>query len=146
MKSVGFSTKARPQFDLFVNICFAVIQRRYEDDLDDKKKENNKLNNKMKAMSEELMKGNDIIKKLQGEIKNYHGKVWQLLVSFGCNGTLFITQAFYSPDISLVIYHYINILKFMWRKNLFKNYRFSRQTVCRIIQKRSTCTILYSLF
>jgi hypothetical protein len=29
----------------------------------------------MKAMSEELMKGNEIIKKLQSEIKNYHGKV-----------------------------------------------------------------------
>ena len=29
----------------------------------------------MKAMSGELMKGNVIIKKLQGEIKNYHGKV-----------------------------------------------------------------------
>ena len=26
-------------------------------------------------MSEELMKGNEIIKKLQSEIKNYHGKV-----------------------------------------------------------------------
>ena len=26
-------------------------------------------------MSEELMKGNEIIKKLQGEIKNYHAKV-----------------------------------------------------------------------
>ena len=37
----------------------------------------NKLSNKMKAMSEELMKGNEIIKKLQGEIKNYHGKVRQ---------------------------------------------------------------------
>ena len=29
----------------------------------------------MKAMSGELMKGNVIIKKLQGEIKNYHGMV-----------------------------------------------------------------------
>ena len=35
----------------------------------------NKLSNKMKTMSEEFMKGNEIIKKLQGEIKNYHGKV-----------------------------------------------------------------------
>lgn len=26
-------------------------------------------------MSDELMKGNEIIKKLQGEIKNYHTKV-----------------------------------------------------------------------
>ena len=29
----------------------------------------------MKAMSKKLMKGNEIIKKLQGEIKNYHGKI-----------------------------------------------------------------------
>lgn len=52
-----------------------IFQRRYEDDLESQKKEINKLTNKMKAMSEELMKGNEIIKKLQGEIKNYHGKV-----------------------------------------------------------------------
>ncbi|KAL4236190.1 Spindle assembly abnormal protein 6 [Mactra antiquata] len=50
-------------------------KRRYEDDIDSQKKEIHKLNNKMKAMSEELMKGNEIIKKLQGEIKNYHGKI-----------------------------------------------------------------------
>lgn len=50
-------------------------KRRYEDDIESQKKEINKLNNKMKAMSEELMKGNEIIKKLQGEIKNYHGKI-----------------------------------------------------------------------
>jgi hypothetical protein len=29
----------------------------------------------VKAMSEELKKGNEIIKKLQGEIKKYHSKV-----------------------------------------------------------------------
>lgn len=33
------------------------------------------MESKVKAMSEELMKGNEIIKKLQGEIKNYHAKV-----------------------------------------------------------------------
>jgi hypothetical protein len=38
-------------------------------------KEKQRLENKVKAMSEELMKGNEIIKKLQGEIKNYHAKV-----------------------------------------------------------------------
>ncbi|XP_045158062.2 spindle assembly abnormal protein 6 homolog [Mercenaria mercenaria] len=50
-------------------------KRRFEDDIESQKKEINKLTNKMKAMSEELMKGNEIIKKLQGEIKNYHGKI-----------------------------------------------------------------------
>jgi spindle assembly abnormal protein 6 len=29
----------------------------------------------IKSMSEELVKGNEIIKKLQGEIRNYHAKV-----------------------------------------------------------------------
>ena len=29
----------------------------------------------MKAMSEELIKGNEIVNILQGEIKNYHGKI-----------------------------------------------------------------------
>ena len=51
------------------------VQRRYEDDLEAQRRENTKLSGKMKAMSEELMKGNEIIKKLQAEIKNYHGKV-----------------------------------------------------------------------
>ncbi|KAH3730971.1 spindle assembly abnormal protein 6 homolog [Dreissena polymorpha] len=50
-------------------------KRRYEDDMENQKNQINKLNGKMKAMSEELMKGNEIIKKLQGEIKNYHGKI-----------------------------------------------------------------------
>ena len=36
-----------------------------------------KLEGKVKAMSEELKKGNEIIKKLQAEIKNYHSKVRQ---------------------------------------------------------------------
>ncbi|XP_052774832.1 spindle assembly abnormal protein 6 homolog [Mya arenaria] len=50
-------------------------KRRYEDDLDGQKREITRLSGKMKAMSEELMKGNEIIKKLQSEIKNYHGKI-----------------------------------------------------------------------
>lgn len=48
---------------------------RLEEELEYKQKENYKLENKVKAMSDELMKGNEIIKKLQGEIKNYHAKV-----------------------------------------------------------------------
>ncbi|KAK3091357.1 hypothetical protein FSP39_019232 [Pinctada imbricata] len=50
-------------------------KQKYESDLDQKYRENQRLENKVKAMSEELMKGNEIIKKLQGEIKNYHAKI-----------------------------------------------------------------------
>ena len=35
----------------------------------------------IKAMSEELVKGNEIIKKLQGEVKSYHAKVRAVLSS-----------------------------------------------------------------
>lgn len=52
-----------------------VLQRKYEEELDGRVREKQRLENKVKAMSEELMKGNEIIKKLQGEIKNYHAKV-----------------------------------------------------------------------
>ena len=41
-----------------------------------------KLEGKVKAMSEELKKGNEIIKKLQAEIKNYHSKVRQQFLFF----------------------------------------------------------------
>lgn len=51
------------------------LQRKFEEDLDSKFKDVHKLENKVRAMSEELRKGNEIIKKLQGEIKNYHAKV-----------------------------------------------------------------------
>lgn len=50
-------------------------KRKYEEELDGRVKEKQRLENKVKAMSEELMKGNEIIKKLQGEIKNYHAKI-----------------------------------------------------------------------
>ena len=43
--------------------------------MEQRQKDMHRLENKVKAMSEELMKGNEIIKKLQGEIKNYHAKV-----------------------------------------------------------------------
>lgn len=52
-----------------------MLKVRLEEELEYKQKENYKLENKVKAMSDELMKGNEIIKKLQGEIKNYHAKV-----------------------------------------------------------------------
>lgn len=54
---------------------FPLLKVRLEEELEYKQKENYKLENKVKAMSDELMKGNEIIKKLQGEIKNYHAKV-----------------------------------------------------------------------
>ncbi|XP_076081779.1 spindle assembly abnormal protein 6 homolog [Mytilus galloprovincialis] len=50
-------------------------KRKYEEELDGRVREKQRLENKVKAMSEELMKGNEIIKKLQGEIKNYHAKI-----------------------------------------------------------------------
>ncbi|XP_041357895.1 LOW QUALITY PROTEIN: spindle assembly abnormal protein 6 homolog [Gigantopelta aegis] len=50
-------------------------KNKYKEDLDRKNKDLARLESKVKAMSEELVKGNEIIKKLQGEIKNYHAKV-----------------------------------------------------------------------
>ncbi|OWF56330.1 spindle assembly abnormal protein 6 homolog [Mizuhopecten yessoensis] len=50
-------------------------KRKFEDEVDYKSKDIHKLEHKVRAMAEELMKGNEIIKKLQGEIKNYHAKI-----------------------------------------------------------------------
>ena len=58
------------------------FQRKLEDDLEKRGKEVMKLEGKVKAMSEELKKGNEIIKKLQAEIKNYHSKVHQQFFLF----------------------------------------------------------------
>lgn len=43
--------------------------------MDRKKRQVSKLEASIKTMSEELVKGNEIIKKLQAEIKTYHTKV-----------------------------------------------------------------------
>lgn len=52
-----------------------VFQRKYEEEIDVKQKEIVKLENKVKVMSVEVKKGNEIIRKLQGDNKNYHAKV-----------------------------------------------------------------------
>lgn len=50
-------------------------KRKYEEEIDVKQKEIIKLENKVKVMSVEVKKGNEIIRKLQGDNKNYHAKV-----------------------------------------------------------------------
>ena len=63
-------------------------------------------------MSEELVKGNEIIKKLQGEIKNYHAKVCKFMfpmsftfISIGSNFSLIIRQyAIYFNDFKSKIH------------------------------------------
>lgn len=52
-----------------------MLKVRLEEELEYKQKENYKLENKVKVMLDEFMKGNEIIKKFQGEIKNYYVKV-----------------------------------------------------------------------
>ena len=67
-----------PTIEKYSNKCLTFYlywKVRLEEELEHKQKDNYKLENKVKAMSDELMKGNEIIKKLQGEIKNYHTKV-----------------------------------------------------------------------
>lgn len=68
----------------FIIYSLFVLQRKYEEELDGRVREKQRLENKVKAMSEELMKGNEIIKKLQGEIKNYHAKVIMINEMFLC--------------------------------------------------------------
>ncbi|ELU04624.1 hypothetical protein CAPTEDRAFT_198072 [Capitella teleta] len=49
-------------------------KKKHEDELDRKKRHVSKLEASIKTLTDELVKGNEIIKKLQGEIKNYHTK------------------------------------------------------------------------
>ena len=51
------------------------MQKHIESDQENKQREVTKLEGKVKAMTDELKKGNEIIKKLQGEVKAYHAKV-----------------------------------------------------------------------
>lgn len=55
-----------------------MLKVRLEEELEYKQKENYKFENKVKVMLDEFMKGNEIIKKFQGEIKNYYVKVSKL--------------------------------------------------------------------
>ena len=50
-------------------------QHKGEDEVEKRKRHILKLEASIKKMSEELLKGNEIIKKLQNEIRNYHAKV-----------------------------------------------------------------------
>ncbi|KAK3784496.1 hypothetical protein RRG08_004679 [Elysia crispata] len=50
-------------------------KKHLESDQESKQREMTKLEGKVKAMADELKKGNEIIKKLQGEVKAYHAKV-----------------------------------------------------------------------
>ncbi len=50
-------------------------QRKYEDEIESKKRHAAKLESSIRKMSDDLAKGNEIIQKLQGQIKNYHTKV-----------------------------------------------------------------------
>ncbi|GAB1598323.1 spindle assembly abnormal protein 6 homolog [Argonauta hians] len=50
-------------------------KKRYEEEFELKQREVTKLENKVKAISVEVKKGNEIIRKLQTENKNYHAKV-----------------------------------------------------------------------
>ncbi|XP_029639150.1 spindle assembly abnormal protein 6 homolog [Octopus sinensis] len=50
-------------------------KKRYEEEFELKHREISKLENKVKAISVEVKKGNEIIRKLQSENKNYHAKV-----------------------------------------------------------------------
>ena len=46
-----------------------------EEELERRQRQITKLEMSVKTLTEELVKGNEIIKKLQGEIRNYHTKV-----------------------------------------------------------------------
>ena len=55
--------------------CLAYFQHKVEEDLEREKRRVSELKMSLKTMTEELTKGNEIIKKLQNDIKNYHSKV-----------------------------------------------------------------------
>ncbi len=51
------------------------LQHKLEEDMTRKHRQVSKLELSVKKLTEELVKGNEIIKKLQGDMKNYHTKV-----------------------------------------------------------------------
>ena len=51
------------------------MQHKTEEEVEKRKRHIVKLEASIKKMSEELLKGNEIIKKLQNDIRNYHAKV-----------------------------------------------------------------------
>ena len=51
------------------------MQRKLEEECGTKQKQVEKLESSTKQLSQEVLKGNQIIKKLQGDIRQYHAKV-----------------------------------------------------------------------
>ena len=61
-------------FDVMFGLMWCV-QHKTEEEVEKRKRHIVKLEASIKKMSEELLKGNEIIKKLQNDIRNYHAKV-----------------------------------------------------------------------
>lgn len=49
--------------------------KKFEDDVESKNQKNTKLESSVKTLSGEMIKANEIIKKLQNEVKSYHSKL-----------------------------------------------------------------------
>ena len=59
----------------FLTILPFFVQKRLEDEVEKKQKNVRRLEISLKKLTEELAKGNEIIQKLQNDVKSYHEKV-----------------------------------------------------------------------